>query len=294
MGIMGFGCRWMRWMKACVISSSMSVLVNESPTKDFKVERGLQKNILCPFPVFLLAEGLTGILQNVIRLGSWHNLWTIKAVSRGFELASSVSIYFSKSKVIDLNLKQGFLEAASTFLACDISIVPFRFFGILVGADPRRHNTWMPFLDKLRNWIQWDFLCGGDSEKRKMAWISLWLVCKPKDQVILYGGDILTLVGVLENKDCNWFSNKISCKIDNGYSIECWRNKWLGSSSFRRLFPLIFTRAAHEKHKVSTMGDWADNAWILVVKLQEDRLLQVDEEAQLESLLSILQDVQLN
>lgn len=41
MGIMGFGRRWMRWMKACVFSNSMSGLVNGSPTKEFKVYRGL-------------------------------------------------------------------------------------------------------------------------------------------------------------------------------------------------------------------------------------------------------------
>lgn len=197
---------------------------------------------------------------------------------------------------------------------------------------------------------QRDFLCGGDSEKRKMACISWRWVCKPNDQGglgvkhyemfnisllskwkwcilnevnVLWSGflslryedikykmldDVKLLVNINDSlwgrhfdsyrcfrkKDYHWFSNNISCKIGNGYSIDCWRNKCLGSSSFRRLFPLIFARAAYQKHKVSTMGDWVDNAWILVVKLQEDRLVQVDEDAQLESLLSILQDVQLN
>lgn len=30
----------------------------------------------------------------------------------------------------------------------------------------------------------------------------------------------LNLVGVMEEEDCNWFSNNISCKIGNGSSIE--------------------------------------------------------------------------
>src|SRR4051812_28594900 len=38
---MGFGKRWMKWMEYCIFSSSMSVLVNGSATKDFKVQRGL-------------------------------------------------------------------------------------------------------------------------------------------------------------------------------------------------------------------------------------------------------------
>lgn len=34
-GRVGCGHRWMSWMEACVFSSSMSILVNCSPTKDF-------------------------------------------------------------------------------------------------------------------------------------------------------------------------------------------------------------------------------------------------------------------
>lgn len=51
MGIMGFGRRLMRWMKSCVFSSSMYVLVNKSPTKVFKVERGLRKGYPFRFSV---------------------------------------------------------------------------------------------------------------------------------------------------------------------------------------------------------------------------------------------------
>lgn len=38
---MGFGRRWMRLTEACIFSSSIFILVNDSPTKDFQVERGL-------------------------------------------------------------------------------------------------------------------------------------------------------------------------------------------------------------------------------------------------------------
>lgn len=39
--MMGFGNRWMKWMNATVFSSWMSVLVDGSATKEFKVGRGL-------------------------------------------------------------------------------------------------------------------------------------------------------------------------------------------------------------------------------------------------------------
>lgn len=40
---LGFGAKWILWMEACVFSSSMSVLINGSPIKDFVVGRGLRQ-----------------------------------------------------------------------------------------------------------------------------------------------------------------------------------------------------------------------------------------------------------
>lgn len=48
--MLGFGLKWGRWMEACVFNSSMLVIVNGSPTKDFKVKMGLkQGDPLSPF-----------------------------------------------------------------------------------------------------------------------------------------------------------------------------------------------------------------------------------------------------
>lgn len=39
MSKMGFGSSWLKWMEGMVFSSSVSVIVNGSPTKDFEVCR---------------------------------------------------------------------------------------------------------------------------------------------------------------------------------------------------------------------------------------------------------------
>lgn len=45
-----FGDGWLKWMKACVFTSSMSVLVNGGVTTDFLMENGLrQGDLLSPF-----------------------------------------------------------------------------------------------------------------------------------------------------------------------------------------------------------------------------------------------------
>lgn len=47
LNILEFSAKWIAWMEACVFTSSMSVLVNKSATKDFKVGRGLRERITC-------------------------------------------------------------------------------------------------------------------------------------------------------------------------------------------------------------------------------------------------------
>ncbi|KAI5408127.1 hypothetical protein KIW84_054100 [Lathyrus oleraceus] len=61
----------------------------------------------------------------IVGEGTWHNLWDIKAVFRGFELVSRLHVNFIKSKVIGLNIKQSVLEVTSSFLACGVRIFPF-------------------------------------------------------------------------------------------------------------------------------------------------------------------------
>ncbi|CAJ2628008.1 unnamed protein product [Trifolium pratense] len=176
---MGFADGWIQWMRACIFNSSMSVLVNGSPTKDFVVGKGLrQGDPLSPFLFLIAAEGLTGMMQKAVGIGvfhgykvsddllfhtlqfaddtiligkgNWDNLWSIKTVLRSFELVSGLKINFFKSKLYGINLDDNFLNAASAFLHCGVESIPFRFLGIPVGANPRRKITWNPIVDNMR------------------------------------------------------------------------------------------------------------------------------------------------
>ncbi|KAK2374976.1 hypothetical protein QL285_075902 [Trifolium repens] len=113
----GFVEGWRRWIRACVFQSSMSVLVNESPTEDFSVGKGLmQGNPLSPFLFLIVAEGLPGLMSTavdnslfngykvsnsilfhtlqfadntiIVGEGNLDNLWTIKTMLRSFEIVS--------------------------------------------------------------------------------------------------------------------------------------------------------------------------------------------------------------
>ncbi|XP_020999437.1 uncharacterized mitochondrial protein AtMg01250-like [Arachis duranensis] len=66
---MGFRRKWRQWVMECVCTSSMSVLINGSPTKSFKMERGLrQGDPLSPF-LFELVDVLHRMIEVAVRNG---------------------------------------------------------------------------------------------------------------------------------------------------------------------------------------------------------------------------------
>lgn len=63
--MMGFGSIWREWIKQCLTTASISILINGSPTIPFKMERGLrQRDPLSPF-LFVLATEAFDILMKV-------------------------------------------------------------------------------------------------------------------------------------------------------------------------------------------------------------------------------------
>ena len=62
---MGFHNLWIAWIKGCLESAIVSVLINGSPTEEFKPTRGLrQGDPLAPFLFLVVAEGLVGIVRS--------------------------------------------------------------------------------------------------------------------------------------------------------------------------------------------------------------------------------------
>jgi len=70
MEVMGFGLKWRRWISQCLSTASVSLIINGSPSKPFKMERGIrQGDPLSPFLFLLMAEVLNKMVQRTISLG---------------------------------------------------------------------------------------------------------------------------------------------------------------------------------------------------------------------------------
>ncbi|KAJ9536053.1 hypothetical protein OSB04_un000779 [Centaurea solstitialis] len=180
MEIMGFGVKWRRWIEACLRSSTMSVLVNGSPTKEFVMGRGLrQGDPLAPFLFLIVAENLNvlmeeacskGIIEglgvgvedvkvshlqyadDVIFFGKWSkvNLKNLIKVLECFRLLSGLKINLRKSKLYGVGIREEIVLDWARELGCEGGRFPFVYWGLPVGAVLSKISNWSPVIEKVK------------------------------------------------------------------------------------------------------------------------------------------------
>jgi len=178
---MGFQSKWIKCMRGCMESATVYVLVNGSPTEEFIPTRGLrQGDPLALFLFIVVAEGLERLIRQAIKANllsgtkmgreeveicilqfaddtlslceeSHCNVVTMKAILRGFELASSLKINFHKSKIAGVNFNRNAMRCYAKILNCAQMGVPFKYLGLEVGGNPRKRKFWEPVLNKLKD-----------------------------------------------------------------------------------------------------------------------------------------------
>ncbi|XP_058725767.1 uncharacterized protein LOC131597068 [Vicia villosa] len=178
---MGFHERWMSWMSECLQTNSLSVLVNGSPSKEFQMGQGLrQGDSLSLFHFLLAAEGFNFLMKKYLNSGDfigyrfegegnecfshlqyaddtliigrkgWENIHCMKAILLLFKLMSGLKVNFHISSLIGINIPPTWLEEAANILRCRVGSTPFKYLGLLIGANPRRLETWQPVIDSVR------------------------------------------------------------------------------------------------------------------------------------------------
>lgn len=178
MSKMGFGSTWIRWIKECISTSSVSVLINGSPTKEFSMGHGIrQGDPLSPFLFLIVAEGLNLLLEEAksknmlsgIKIGNGDldisnlkyaddtiimahathtNVLAIKSVLCWFEIMSGLRVNFGKSSLTVFNMRSGWCSVASSLLKCKSVLLPFTYLRVPIGSSPCKAEFWKPVVNK--------------------------------------------------------------------------------------------------------------------------------------------------
>ncbi|XP_016206964.1 uncharacterized protein LOC107647403 [Arachis ipaensis] len=152
---MGFGRRWREWVRECIGSASMAILINGSPSKPFKMERGLrQGDSLSPFLFVLVVEVLHRMIGEAVRNRQISPLLVGK---ENIELShlqfADDTILFCPPEEETVRNYARLLSIGPTtcvvFWGCKEANLLVRYLGIPLGANPRRVKTWKPIIDKV-------------------------------------------------------------------------------------------------------------------------------------------------
>ncbi|GKV27199.1 hypothetical protein SLEP1_g36397 [Rubroshorea leprosula] len=180
------GTKWRGWINECLRTSSLSVLVNGSLSRQFEVSKGLKEgDPLSPFLFLIVVEGLNGIIKSTVEKGLFKgievgqngvrfsyiqladdiimfgkatekNVWVAKCIMRLFELVSSLKINFIKSQLIGMHVEEEWLKKMACLMHYKIGELPFKYLGVMIGGNQRKWKMWQPlteaFRKKLTTW----------------------------------------------------------------------------------------------------------------------------------------------
>ncbi|XP_052109895.1 uncharacterized protein LOC127741467 [Arachis duranensis] len=297
---MGFGRRWREWVMECVSTSSMSVLVNGSPTKPFMMERGLrQGDPLSPFLFVLVVDVLHRMVREAVNNGRISPLLvgrdnielshlqfaddtilfcppeeeTVKnyqRLLRCFELMSGLSINFDKSSLIPINCDQLWVRRMCRLLECKEAALPVRKVGAhqapkrlggLGVGDAMIRNTALLF-----KWW-WRF-----SKEDCPLWKKVVCSCNNLNPNMMLSTQTLPTKGgpwkdicqlqIKEQHVREKMINGLSMEVGDGRRTRFWEDVWLYCGPLKDRFPRLFSISMQKGCVIGVCGFWDGLDWV--------------------------------
>ncbi|KAJ9541443.1 hypothetical protein OSB04_027949 [Centaurea solstitialis] len=155
---MGFGLKWCSWIKGCLTSASISVLVNGSPTEEFHMERGLrQGDPLSPFLFLIIGEALQVMILEACNKGLFDGLKLLDK-QRNVSLLQyaddalffGLKINLSKSRLFGIGVTKEEVQHMASLVKCKADQLPFLYLGLPVGDNMAKLKPWAKLVEGMK------------------------------------------------------------------------------------------------------------------------------------------------
>ncbi|GJS00247.1 reverse transcriptase domain, reverse transcriptase zinc-binding domain protein, partial [Tanacetum coccineum] len=169
---MGFGERWCKWVQTCQKSAFVSVLVNGSPTLEFKMERGQDavRTGLYKWVKIGTSDIPISHLQyadDTLIFGEWKesNARNLMRIMECVKQASGLKINSNKTKLYGIEVHNEEVEGLANRIGCLAGKMSFTYHGIPIGVNMKKVDSWKVIMEKFKKrlgkWKTKMISCGG-------------------------------------------------------------------------------------------------------------------------------------
>ncbi|GKA06925.1 reverse transcriptase domain, reverse transcriptase zinc-binding domain protein [Tanacetum coccineum] len=148
---MGFGDRWCNWIEACFKSSRISVLVNGSPTEEFKglnvtlkeaVSKGIYKGVQVGRERMATISHLQ-YADDTLVFDEWNSVNTknLMRILECVQQASGFKINNNKSKLYGIGVSNQEVDWMANRMGCLSGRMPFMYLGIPIGLNMKKIDS---------------------------------------------------------------------------------------------------------------------------------------------------------
>jgi len=190
MEVMGFGLKWRHWISQCLSTASISLIINGSPSKPFKMERGIrQGDPLSPFLFVLVAEVLNKMMHRAVSTGLIRGISVgvgglqishlqfaddtlvlceaeeqyarvIKGIFLTFQAFTGLCVNYKKSTLVVLGKDEAWVDSIEEILGCSRAQLPIQYLGTPLGANMRKAASWQKIIEKVQTRLKaWKSNC---------------------------------------------------------------------------------------------------------------------------------------
>ncbi|EOY02885.1 Uncharacterized protein TCM_017287 [Theobroma cacao] len=237
MAKMGFHEKWRGWIHECISTVHMSILVNGSPSKNFRMRRRPSPRNGLTVSHLQFADDIMIFCYPELK-----QLRNIKRVLRVFQSMSGLKINFAKSSLTGIDMELEVMEEWANLVGCGRDSLPTSYLGLPLGANHRSQQLWRPVIQKVQN--------------RLVGWQS---------KLLFMGGKITLMRSVLSNLPTyhmSIFPMPIGVQpffdlaFGDGENIRFWLDHWTENGCLKEMFPRIYALAENKCRVVKEFGQW--------------------------------------